>query len=476
MKWIVTLISVSLFATPYLAQSIPGTSAIPVAQVTPIFKSDEKGELTKTVGKTFVYKIKKGDSLWKVAETFYKNPFEWPLIYRQDYKPIIDRNFISPGDIVVIPGDQNPQRVKEAIHFACVTGEKLQDKRHESPFKYSGAPFLFQPGNQLFICQTDDGRYLILEKDGHTVVCYDIDYRPIFQIDLHLNPKDDFSPNFLSYGHDPKGLSIIAIDWQGHVRTYGVSNKIVFSPLPTPTLSPKLARAMRGEPSIYDSPNPPPKAPFPVNWVQKGDKFFLSWNPVSNADGYRVYIQKDLRFKRYFKKIIHSTQITVEYPAKDGQVVLAVTAVNKNGESGKLTFNFNETNNGTTPPSTPVNPAAGYPGSQAQDKTVLAVTKLSDGRLAKLMPDGKIVLFYDSQGQLLGGIDITQGPNDPFRAGGMSLSPIPGMLMFSPSPQFVDQTNRSPSPSGKTDLFRSIRVPSTRQLLPLTLFDTPSKN
>lgn len=50
--------------------------------------------------------VKPGDSLWKIAETCYGDPYLWRLIFRENQREIgSDPDLIMPGTILRIPSN-----------------------------------------------------------------------------------------------------------------------------------------------------------------------------------------------------------------------------------------------------------------------------------------------------------------------------------------------------------------------------------
>jgi len=49
------------------------------------------------------YEVIKGDTLWNIADTFYKNPFLWKKIFDINIDKIKNPNLIYPGQIFIIP-------------------------------------------------------------------------------------------------------------------------------------------------------------------------------------------------------------------------------------------------------------------------------------------------------------------------------------------------------------------------------------
>ena len=65
------------------------------------------------------YVVKKGDTLWDIAENFMKDPFLWPKLWK-DNKFIINPDLIYPGNVVIIRGDEiivvaKPKEVEEPV-------------------------------------------------------------------------------------------------------------------------------------------------------------------------------------------------------------------------------------------------------------------------------------------------------------------------------------------------------------------------
>lgn len=52
--------------------------------------------------------VKKGDTLWDLAQQYLGDPFKWPDIYRRNTATVQDPNLIYPDQVLVIDGDVAP--------------------------------------------------------------------------------------------------------------------------------------------------------------------------------------------------------------------------------------------------------------------------------------------------------------------------------------------------------------------------------
>ncbi|RMG30957.1 MAG: LysM peptidoglycan-binding domain-containing protein [Gammaproteobacteria bacterium] len=70
------------------------------------------------------YTVVRGDSLWKISgkPEIYGNPYEWPLIYKNNADKIRDADLIYPGQVFSIVRNPSQEEVDAAIHHARTRG------------------------------------------------------------------------------------------------------------------------------------------------------------------------------------------------------------------------------------------------------------------------------------------------------------------------------------------------------------------
>lgn len=61
--------------------------------------------LAAAQGETRTHTVKKGDTLWDLAQQYLGDPFKWPEIYRRNQSTIQDPNLIYPDQVIIISGD-----------------------------------------------------------------------------------------------------------------------------------------------------------------------------------------------------------------------------------------------------------------------------------------------------------------------------------------------------------------------------------
>lgn len=70
------------------------------------------------------YQVERGDSLWGISgkAEIYANPYQWPLIYKNNTSKIEDADLIYPGQIFAIDNNPSSSEVSAAVQHAKTRG------------------------------------------------------------------------------------------------------------------------------------------------------------------------------------------------------------------------------------------------------------------------------------------------------------------------------------------------------------------
>lgn len=70
------------------------------------------------------YQVERGDSLWGISgkAEIYGNPYQWPLIYKNNTSKINDADLIQPGQIFAIDNNPSSSEVGAAVQHAKTRG------------------------------------------------------------------------------------------------------------------------------------------------------------------------------------------------------------------------------------------------------------------------------------------------------------------------------------------------------------------
>ncbi len=84
------------------------------------------------------YTVERGDTLWGIAgsDVGYNDPYQWPLIYRNNEEKIKDADLIYPGQDFMIEANPSASAVDAAISHAKNRGEWELGVTEESDLRY----------------------------------------------------------------------------------------------------------------------------------------------------------------------------------------------------------------------------------------------------------------------------------------------------------------------------------------------------
>ena len=89
------------------------------------------------VDKDYVFhKVISGDSLWQISIQYYKNPYLWPNIFKQNSESIYDADLILPGQSLIINQKISAASKNKARMYAKTRGLWVVGYREESDIMF----------------------------------------------------------------------------------------------------------------------------------------------------------------------------------------------------------------------------------------------------------------------------------------------------------------------------------------------------
>lgn len=84
----------------------------------------EPAPMGPDVGDMSQYTVVGGDNLWDISgkSEIYGNPYQWPLIYKQNSNQIEDADLIYPGQVLDIDNNPSSADVDAAVRHARTRG------------------------------------------------------------------------------------------------------------------------------------------------------------------------------------------------------------------------------------------------------------------------------------------------------------------------------------------------------------------
>ena len=89
------------------------------------------------------YTVSRGDTLWGISGSSvgYNDPYQWPLIYRENQEKIEDPDLIYPGQSLMIEAYPSEREVETAIEHARTRGAWAVGEIEESDQEYLRNPY-----------------------------------------------------------------------------------------------------------------------------------------------------------------------------------------------------------------------------------------------------------------------------------------------------------------------------------------------
>lgn len=89
------------------------------------------------------YTVSRGDTLWGISASSvgYNDPYQWPLIYRENAEKIDDPDLIYPGQEFMIEAYPSDMEVETAVEHAKTRGAWELGEAEESDQEYLDNPY-----------------------------------------------------------------------------------------------------------------------------------------------------------------------------------------------------------------------------------------------------------------------------------------------------------------------------------------------
>jgi hypothetical protein len=128
------LLVISLFpATAWLQEQAPAASPQPAAgqqQASPT--APDQAQPAPAPEQQRTYEVRQGDTLWDIANAFYRDPFLWPLIWKSN-PSIVDPDLIYPGNALIIPSLAPVERAMSAPEEPSAGGTIVEKQAPAAP-------------------------------------------------------------------------------------------------------------------------------------------------------------------------------------------------------------------------------------------------------------------------------------------------------------------------------------------------------